>query len=281
MSSKNTCDARSPSSDGPLPFTECALVGVDETGTTGSTSVDGTPLDRELGYPRLVSYVPSDAPIVYFLPNGPRELRDGDALLEVGAGRGRACGEVPHSRLSGQAHEAPVARHGAAGDARRGIPDRRALTDRGTGALMSSNILRTSMSWPMTCSSSRTTYWPIAHTATVTSERSAKNCSDNGKEALSPSTSVKWRGGDMKETGKKLSLRENAPFLCCRASSLVKEIVENCRGQLGYFAFFYGRGWNANVDQRAYDKAGEISEQLDEMLSLMKRDLETEACSMN
>lgn len=85
----------------------------------------------------------------------------------------------------------------------------------------------------------------------------------------------------MKKTGKKLSLKENAPFLCCRASSLVKEIVENCRGQLGYFASFYGRGWNANVDQRAYDKAGEISEQLDEMLSLMKQDLETEACSMN
>lgn len=158
----------------PLPFTECALVGVDETGTTGSTSVDGTPLGRELGYPRLVSYVPGDAPIVYSLPNGPRELRDGGALLEVGAGRGRACGEVPHSRLSGQAHEAPVARHEAAGDARRGIPDRRALTDRGTGALMSSNILRTSMSWLTTCSSSRTAYWPIAHTATVTSERSAK-----------------------------------------------------------------------------------------------------------
>lgn len=62
----------------------------------------------------------------------------------------------------------------------------------------------------------------------------------------------------MKETGKKLSLKENAPFLCCRASSLVKEIVENCRGQLGYFASFYGRGWNANVDQRAYQSGRDL-----------------------
>lgn len=81
----------------------------------------------------------------------------------------------------------------------------------------------------------------------------------------------------MKKTGKKLSLKEGAPFLSCRVSSFGRGIVEKCRGRLSYFASFYSRGGDANVDQRAYDKADEISEQLDEMLSLMKRDLETEA----